>query len=400
LLRKQIEMPVHKESLFRIFQADYRTALWRFFENRNDRITADLAAEFGDAATLARLLGMELLQYDRTSNEYRLDDRVERFIEEMLGAAEVAQADWLTALLEELQRLIDGHRKLAESAKSETFLKRILRILRTCDSRAQRHLEDIKSSADFDYRAGADYEVKLLKLQWHLERAHSYGRAIAELDNLLKTHAFFQQQGKIEILTLRTRLIRRCDQVGDALVDSYQQIEQYLNRVMRDHERARKLIRLRGLIERHEHLPATNIEEIAATADGPWFRESRWRTLLAPSVIDERPELFARVLARAGLADATSRERRVEIQEHPVEELPPVIDWQDVFESFCGQTDDLFVFLRRIRVEGRLLTEEETIDGFCAILSNEDWTDGWSSGPFDLAMNDGWEYAVVTPLTR
>ena len=83
-----------------------------------------------------------------------------------------------------------------------------------------------------------------------------------------------------------------------------------------------------------------------------------------------------------------------------MEELPPVIDWQDVFESFCGQTDDLFAFLRRVRVEGRLLTEEEAIDGFCAILSNEDWTDGWSSGPFDLAMNDGWEYAVVTPLTR
>ena len=167
-----------------------------------------------------------------------------------------------------------------------------------------------------DYRAGADYEVKLLKLQWHLERAHSYGRAIAELDDLLKTHAFFQQQGKIDILSLRTRLIRRCDQIGDALIDIYQQIEQYLNRVMRDHERARKLIHLRGLIERHEHLPATNIEEVAATADGPWFRESRWRTLLAPSVIDERPELFARVMARAGLADATSRDRRVEIQEH------------------------------------------------------------------------------------
>lgn len=393
-------MPIHKDSLFRIFQTDYRTALWRFFENRHDRITADLAAEFCDHTTLERLLGIELLQYDGVSNEYRLDDRVERFIEEMLGAAEVAHADWLTALLDDLRKEIDGHRKLAETSKGDAFLQSIVRLLRTCDSRAQRHLEDIKSSADFDYRAGADYEVKLLKLQWHLERAHSYGRAIAELDNLLKTHAFFQQQGRIDILTLRTRLIRRCDQIGDALIDIYQQIEQYLNRVMRDHERARKLIHLRGLIERHEHLPATNIEEVAATADGPWFRESRWRTLLAPSVIDERPELFARVMARAGLADATSRDRRVEIQEHPAEEVPPVIDWQEVFESFRGQTDDLFVFLRRVKVEGRLLTEEETIDGFCAILSNEDWTDSWSSGPFDLAVSDGWEYAVVMPVTR
>ena len=106
------------------------------------------------------------------------------------------------------------------------------------------------------------------------------------------------------------------------------------------------------------------------------------------------------MLVRAGLTDTTSRGRGVEIQEHPLEEVPPVIDWQDVFESFRGQTDDLFVFLRSVRVEGRPLTEEEAIDGFCAILSNEDWAEGWSSGPFALAVSDGWEYAVVTPGSR
>ncbi|MEO7932001.1 MAG: hypothetical protein ABIT76_02475 [Chthoniobacterales bacterium] len=393
-------MSIHKDSLFRIFQTDYRTALWRFFENRHDRITGALASEFCDHATLEHLLGIELLQYDGASNEYRLDDRIERFIEDMLGAAEVAHADWLSSLLDDLRKLIDGYSKLAQTSKSDTFFRGILRFLRTCDSRAQRHLEDIKSTVDFDYRAGADYEVKLLKLQWHLERAHSYGGAIGELDDLLKNHAFFQQQGNIEILSLRSRLIRRCDQIGNALIDIYQQIEQYLNRVMRDHERARKLIRLRGLIERHEHLPATNIEEIAATADGPYFRDSRRHTLLAPSVIDERPELFERMLARAGLKNEPRTNRRVEIQEHPLDEMPPVIDWQDVFDSFCKQTDNLFVFLRSLKVEGRLLTEEEVIDGFCAILSNEDWTDGWSNKPFDLAMSDGWQYAVVTSATR
>ena len=392
-------MSLHKESLFRIFQSDFRTALWRFFENRNDRITAEMAAEFGDSATVARLLGLELLQYDGVTNEYRLDDRVERFIEEMLGAAEVAQADWLTALLEELRRLIEGHRKLADSAKNETFLRRIIRILRTCESRAQRHLEDIRSAVDFDYRAGFDYEVKLLNLQWHLERARSYGEAIAELEGLLRNGVFFQQQGSLEILSLRTRLIRRCDQVGDALIDIYQRIEEYLNRILRDHERARKLIRLRGLIERHEHLSATNVEGLAATADGPWFREFRLRTLIAPSVIDDRPELFARVLARSGIADATGRDRRFEIQEHPSEELPPLIDWQDMFGSFCEQSENLFAFLSGVRVEGRLLTEEEVIDGFCAILTNEDWTSTWSNRPYDVRVGDGWEYAVVTPIT-
>ncbi len=86
-------MPVPRESLFRVFHSDYRTVLWRFFANRHDRITPDLATEFANSGTLGRMLGLELLEYD--GSEYRLDDRVERFIEDMLGAAEVAPADWL-----------------------------------------------------------------------------------------------------------------------------------------------------------------------------------------------------------------------------------------------------------------------------------------------------------------
>ncbi len=368
--------------------------LWRFFANRHDRITPDLAVQFADSGTLGRMLGLELLEYD--GSEYRLDDRIERFIEDMLGAAEVAQADWLTTLIEEVRRLIEGHQKLASTAKGQTFLNGLVRKLRTCDTRAQRHLEEIKSVVDLDYRAGSDYEEKLLKLQWHLDRAHSFGAAIGELDGLLKDSAFFQLTQSMEVLSLRGRLIRRCQQVGDALIDIYQRIEEYLNRIVRDYERARKLIQLRGLIERHEHLTATNIAEVAAAADGPWFREFRFRTLLTPTVIDDRPELLARVLAREGLAER-EKGHRVKLTEHPPEEVPPVIDWQDVAEAFLRQSDDLFVFLRKVRVEGRRLTEDEVIDGFCAILSN-DGVERWDGRPFDLAFAEGWEYAIVRPF--
>jgi hypothetical protein len=93
-------MPVPRESLFRVFHTDYRAVLWRFFANRHDRITTDVATELADSGTLGRMLGLELLEYD--GSEYRLDDRIERFIEDMLGAAEVAAADWLTTLIEEV----------------------------------------------------------------------------------------------------------------------------------------------------------------------------------------------------------------------------------------------------------------------------------------------------------
>jgi len=389
-------MAILKDSFFRVFQSDARIVLRRFFENRNTRITASLASEFADAPTLNRLLNLELLEYDGACNEYRLDDRVERFLEEMLGASDAVQGEWLTGTLEELDRQITAYQDVADSIKGETFYRRILRLLKTCDSRAQRHLEEIKSAVDIDYRAGSDYEIKLTRLKMHLDRTRSFGQAIAQMDDVLRNGSFFQIQQGIELLTLRSRLVRRCVQVGDALIDIYQRIEEYLNRILRDYERARKLIRLRGLIERHEHLSATNLEDITLAADGPWFREFRFRTLLDPAITDRRPELLERALQRAGMAQP-GKKRRVEIHDYQDDEVPSVIDWQNVYEAFSRQDEDLFIFLGNVRVEGRQLTEEERLDGFCAILTNEDWLKQWNGISFEIARCAGWEYAMIKP---
>lgn len=393
-------MAVPPDSFFRIFTHDVRETLRRFYDNRHERITAHFAANFADQTTLERLLALELLEYDPTEFEYRLDGRIESFFEEMLGTAEVAQADWLGGLLEELRRLIGACQNLGDRRKCETFLKRIIRLLRNADSRAQRHLELIRSAVDFDYRAGSDFEVKLRNLQWHLERARSYGDGIAQLDSLLREHAFFQIQQDLSFLKLRTRMLRRCRLVSDALITIYQQIEDYLNRIQRDYARARKLIQLRSLLDRHEHLTATNLGEIAMRASGPWFFESRVRTLLAPSILDEHPELVERALTRAGVAKRKGQVRPVELRDYPPEELPPVIDWHNVFDAFARQEADLYSFLRGVKVEGRLLEEDEWLDGFCAILANEEWCDSWSDTAFEIAADQNWRHAVVPPPVR
>lgn len=392
-------MQIAKDSFFRIFQSDLRVALQKFFENRHAKVTPEIASEFADPATLERLIGLELVEFDAEAGEFRLDERVERFFDEMLGAAEVAQADWLVGLLEEIRRTIEGYQKLSDSAKGDMLLRRICRLLHTCKSRIQRHLEEVKAAVDYDYRAGSDYEIKLMKLEWHLARARSYGNAVADLNSLLRNDAFFQVHQEIDLMYLRRQVVHRCGQVGDALIDVYQRIEDYLNRVQRDYARARKLIRLCGLIERHEHQTATNLLEVAETATGPWFHEFRLRTLLSPSIIDGRPELLQKALARAGIGEAVGKVRRVEVNQEPLDDVPPFIDWQNVYEAFTKQQQDLFVFLCKARVEGRPLTEEERIDGYCAIIANEDWAEAWDGRDFALATDGEWEYAVVKPPT-
>jgi len=390
-------MQMSKESFFRIFQSDLRSVLQRFFDNRRGQVTPEMAADFSDPGTLERLVALELVEFDVEAGEYRLDERIERFFDEMLGATEIAQADWLVGLLEEIRRSIDGYHKLSDPVKGQALIRRVCRLLRTCKSRIQRHLEDVKAAVDYDYRAGSDYEVKLIKLEWHLERAKRYGNVIDELNNLLRNDTFFQVHQEIEILSLRQRVIQRCIHVGDALIDVYQCIEDYLNRVQRDFARARKLIRLCGLIERHEHLTATNLSEVTVMANGPWFHEFRLRTLLDPTVIDGRPDLLHRVLARMGIGDVAGKPRRVDVEQETADDIPPVIDWQNVHEAFTRQKDDLFVFLGKMRVEGRSLTEEERIEGYCTILTSEDWEMVWDDRPFDLATDGCWEYAVVQP---
>ncbi len=390
-------MSVYKESFFRIFRSATGEPLRRFFENRHGRISAEMALERSGAEVIDRLLALALIEYDRDSGVYRLDDRVERFFDEMLGAVEAPHADWLFTLIDELKRQIEGYYKVEDTHKSGEFLRRICRLLGSCHSRMQRHLEDVKSAVDYDYRAGSDYEVKLVKLQWHLDRSRTYGQAIADLDHLLKNDGFFQFHQGIEVLSLRRRLLQCCGYVGDALVDIYQSIEEYLNRILKDHARVQKLIRLRGLIERHEHLTSTNIEEISREAEGPWFRGIQLRTLLAPAVVDAQPEVLERVLAKAGVIRPKERERKVEIEEPGSEALPPVIDWMELFEAFSRQSEDLFTFLGKASVEGRPLTDEERLDGYCAIISNEEWMTAHEAASYEMATEGEWEYAVILP---
>ena len=100
---------------------------------------------------------------------------------------------------------------------------------------------------------------------------------------------------------------------------------------------------------------------------------------------------------RAGLAKRKGSVRPAELRDYPPEELPPVIDWHNVFDAFTRQEADLYSFLRSVRVEGRLLDEEEWLDGFCAILANEEWSDAWSGVAFEMAGDENWRYAVVPP---
>jgi len=85
-------MRVQRDSFFRIFSSELRGALQYFFENRRGRITPEVARDFVDVATLERLVALGLIEFDGDSREYRLDERTEGYLNEMLGVTEAAQA--------------------------------------------------------------------------------------------------------------------------------------------------------------------------------------------------------------------------------------------------------------------------------------------------------------------
>jgi hypothetical protein len=390
-------MPDQADSFFRIFTSDFRGPLRRFFENREAHINPSIAQEFADQEVLGRLTGLELLEFDTANNEIRLDDRAERFIEEMLGASAVLHADWLTSNIDELHRLITGFDKLSDPLKGETLVRRMVRVLRNCESRSQRHLEDIRLAIDIDYRAGSDYEVKLFNLEGHLARTRAYGDGVANLDSLLRNNAFFQIHRSNELTALRNRLVRQCRRLGDLLIDIYQRIEEYLNQVIRDHERTRKLIRLRGIISRQEHRASTNIDDVVETCDGPLFREFRFRSVLDPRITDENPTFVARVLRNMGIAEEQAHPRPIELDPPIPLETSPIIDWEGVFEAFLHQRLDLFRFLGTILIDGRTPTDEERLDGFCSILSTKEWMSTSDATPFLMGVEGLWDYAIILP---
>lgn len=382
-----------------LFQKKYRDPMEVFFRNRDRELTAAEVFDSFDQETIRELIRFYVLLEDDSG--FRLDERVEDFLEQMLEAGDAAPVEWLETDLKDFDRWEGLYHKTNDLSQQNRCVAKLVRVLKQLRSRLLRQNSELQRAADYDYRTESNYEVKEAKLQWRLEETESLRGVLEQLDSRMRNSSLFRTNRDAALLTARSQMMEAILSVGQKVIQSYQQIAEYLNRVRRDHARVRKLIRLQDLIDRYELESQTNAADVAESLEGPLSSSFYFRTVLAPSLTDENPGMLDRVLAKKGIKDAGETKRRVTLPEREEPTDPEIlIDVEELMVGFAEQERDLFAYLASVQLDGEHLDIELRISLFCEILTTPELLNFCRINEECSRQIDEWKYLEVLPITR
>lgn len=390
-------MVQQSRQFFHLFQSKYRNALSIFFNNRERELTSVEVAEMFDEGALHELLRLNVILEEDTG--FRLDERAELFFEQMLEAGDSPPVEWLETDLKEFDRWEGLYHQSEDPAQQERSVVKLVRLLKQLRNRLLRQNADLQRAADYDYRTEAIYEIKEAKLQWRLEETETLRKVLTEIEERMRNSALFHTNRDVILLRSRGQLLDAIIAVGQGVIQSYQRIAEYLNRVRRDHARARKLIQLQDLIDRYELEARTNVQAVADAIEGPLIENFSLHSLLAPSLVDENPAMLARVLSRLGIGDTNVKPNRVVVPPREESSEPEiVIDAEELLELFARQERDLFDFLSNITLDGEPIEIDRRIALFCEILTTPDLLDRCHVQEGQTRHLEEWEYLEVLPI--
>ncbi|MDQ8195682.1 hypothetical protein QEH59_14705 [Coraliomargarita sp. SDUM461004] len=390
-------MANHSRQFLHLFQKRYRDPVEVFFRNRDRELTTTEVFESFDQDTVRELLRLNVLLEEDSG--FRLDERVEGFLEQMLEAGDAAPVEWLETDLKEFDRWEGFYHQTNDLSQQNRCIAKLVRILKQLRNRLLRQNNELQRAADYDYRTESNYEVKEAKLQWRLEETEALRTVLGEVDIRMKQATVFQINRDTALLQARSQMIEAILSVGQKVIQSLQQIAEYLNRVRRDYARVRKLIQLQDLIDRYELDTQSNVAEVAETLEGPLVTSFNFHTVLAPNLLDENPAMLARVLAKQGIADAGENARRVVLPRMEAPAEPEIlIDAEELIEDFSNQERDLFAYLANVKLDGEHLEIERRISLFCEILTTTDLLNRCKVNDGRSRRIDEWEYLEVLPL--
>lgn len=380
-----------------LFQKKYRDPVEVFFRNRDRELSATEVFDSFDHETVRELLRLNVLLEEDSG--FRLDERVEGFLEQMLEAGDAAPVKWLETDLDDFDRWEAVYHQNDDPEQQNRCVTKLVRVLKQLRNRLLRQNSELQRAADYDYRTEANYDIKEAKLQWRLQETEGLRMVLGEVDKRMKQATVFHVNRDTALLHTRSQMIEAILSVGQKVIQSLQQIAEYLNRVRRDYARVRKLIRLQDLIDRYELDAQTNVADVAESLEGPLVATFNFHTVLSPSLPDENPAMLARVLARQGITDAAGRARRITLPRREEPAQPEIlIDAEELIVDFSKQDRDLFAYLANVKLDGEHLEIERRISLFCEILTTPDLLNRCKVNDGRSCRIDEWEYLEVLPI--
>jgi hypothetical protein len=330
-----------------------------------------------------------------------LNDRFLNFFEDILEVNEEINSSYINENIQQVKEYATYY--LQSNTESERFkyLRNVKSVLQKIGRSTLRNIIDLNRNIDNAYKTEPNYKIKLSKLENYEQKLGSIQILIEQTEHLLGEDEliFFKVANDDGLKEIRNQLILNLTESRHHLIETRQQIIEYINQIKYQSKLVENLKRLKYLRDQFEIKYKTNIISVLSENNAIVFEtKPSYRLKLSIDNLqkDENYALIRKIRQRykSTINPLKQVAENLTLQDQKLETEEEIyIDLYKVRTDFKRSGKHLFDFLMNYQFV-REIGFEERVTMFCQIVSLfEDELELLD----EFLMQNNIEYAVVYP---
>lgn len=330
-----------------------------------------------------------------------LDDQFLNFFEDILEVNEEINTSYINENIQQVKEYATYYLQSNSEAERFKYLRNVKSVLQKIGRSTLRNIVDLNRNIDNAFKTEPNYKIKLTRLENYKRKLESIQTLIEQTERLLREEevTFFKLATDEGLKEVRTHLILDLTESRQNLIETRQQIIEYINQIKYQSKFIEKLKQLKYLRDQFEVKHKTNIREVLSHNNAIIFEpKPSYKLKLSIDNLgkDENRQLITKVRNRYKSAINPTKQLAANLTSKDLEletEKEIYIDLHWVRNDFKQSGSDLFGFLMNYQFV-RELSFEERVTVFCQIISMFE---------NELELSDNYlkqnniEYAVVYP---
>jgi hypothetical protein len=330
-----------------------------------------------------------------------LDERFLDFFEDILEVNEEINISYINENIQQVKEYATYYLQSNTDSERFKYLRNVKSVLQKIGRSTLRNIIDANRNIDNAFKTEPNYRIKLAKLENYKQKLESIQILIEQTERLLNEDelTFFKIASDEGLKEIRNQLILNLTESRHNLIETRQQIIEYINQIKYQSKLIEKLKHLKYLRDQFEIKHKTNIRQVLSENNALVFEtKPSYRLKLSIDNLqrDENYALIQKVRHRykSIINPLKQTAENLSLQDRKLETEEEVyIDLYIVRNDFKRSSRHLFDFLMNYQFV-REVGFEERVTAFCQIISLFEDELELSD---EFLMHDNIEYAVVYP---
>lgn len=312
----------------------------------------------------------------QNGNYIELSDQFLHFFEDVLEVNEEINTSYINENIRQVKEYATYYLQSNSEAERSRYLRNIKSVLQKTGRNTLRNIVDLNRNIDNTFKTEPNYKIKLSKLESFKQKLESIQVLIVQTEKLLREEeaTFFQLATDEGLKEIRIQLILALTESRQNLIETRQQIIEYINQIKYQSRFIEKLKQLKYLRDQFEIKHKTNIHEVLSRDNAVIFEPKpsyRLKLSIENLAKDENLPLIKKIRGRYKSAANPLKQTPRNLTPDDLEpgiEKEIFIDLYKVRNDFKQSGNHLFGFLMNYRF-ARSVSFEERVTVFCQVIS-------------------------------